>query len=205
MIEGKKVKIPQALMGDSGGIQYVDTSKILFCFGGAFNGLENIVGKKKGLNGKTIGFRSSEDSDYDIKMKVYDFYCELSHDILAESLIEFGLSTELVGRIQTIVPLRPLSKEELVKCLINLEDSPIQRNKLLFAESNLQLDFTEDYYDEVINKAIKTGTGVRALNSIVKTSISEAAFEHLGLHTPKTKRIVIGKECVENPARFDVF
>lgn len=205
LIEGKKIKIPANLAGDSPSPVYIDTSKILFCFGGAFNGLENIIGKKQGLSGKSIGFRNNGEEDYDIKLRIYDMYTELPHDILAESLIEYGLSTEFVGRIQTIVPLRPLNKEELLSCLTSLDDSPIRKNKLMFAESNLQLDFTEDYYDEVINKAVKTGTGVRALNSIVKSSISIAAFEHLGLQSVKSKRIIISKECVEDPHKFEVF
>jgi ATP-dependent protease Clp ATPase subunit len=75
----------------------------------------------------------------------------------------------------------------------------------MFAESNLQLDFTEDYYDEVIDKAVKTGTGVRALNSIVKSSISSAAFQYLGVQTVKSKRIIINKDCVDDPNKFDVF
>jgi ATP-dependent Clp protease ATP-binding subunit ClpX len=205
MIEGKKVKIPANLSGDSPTPVYIDTKKILFCFGGAFNGLENIIGKKQGFSGKSIGFRNSGDEDYDIKMRIYDMYSQISHDVLAESLISFGLSTELVGRIQTIVPLRPLNKEELMSCLTSLDDSPIRKNKLMFAESNLELDFTEDFYDEVIDKAVKTGTGVRALNSIVKSSVSGAAFEHLGLQTVKSKRIIITKECVDDPTKYEVF
>ena len=205
LIEGKKVKIPSSMSGDSPTPVYVDTSKILFCFGGAFNGLENIIGKKQGFSGKSIGFRNNDEDDYDIKLKIYEMYSELPQDILTESLIEFGLSTEFVGRIQTIVPLRPLNKEELMSCLTSLEDSPIRKNKLMFAESNVQLDFTEDFYDEVINKAVKSGTGVRALNSIVKSSISIAAFEYLGLQTVKSKRIIINKDCVDDPRKFEVF
>ena len=205
LIEGKKVKIPSSMSGDSPTPVYVDTSKILFCFGGAFNGLENIIGKKQGFSGKSIGFRNNDEDDYDIKLKIYEMYSELPQDILSESLIEFGLSTEFVGRIQTIVPLRPLNKEELMSCLTSLDDSPIRKNKLMFAESNVQLDFTEDFYDEVINKAVKSGTGVRALNSIVKSSISIAAFEYLGLQTVKSKRIIINKDCVDDPRKFEVF
>lgn len=205
MIEGKKIKIPANLSGDSPSPVYVDTTKILFCFGGAFNGLENIIGKKQGFSGKTIGFRNNGEEEYDIKMRIYDMYTQIPHDILAESLIQYGLSTELVGRIQTIVPLRPLNKEELLSCLTSLDDSPIRKNKLLFAECNLELDFTEDFYEEVIDKAVKTGTGVRALNSIVKSSVSSAAFEYLGVQTIKSKRIIITKDCVNDPTKYEVF
>ena len=75
----------------------------------------------------------------------------------------------------------------------------------MFAECNVELDFTEDFYDEVINKAVKTGTGVRALNSIVKSSVSSAAFEYLGVQTINSKRIIITKDCVDDPTKYEVF
>jgi ATP-dependent Clp protease ATP-binding subunit ClpX len=202
LIEGKRVKLPAAALSEQSSSTHVDTSKILFCFGGAFNGLERIVGKKMGLCGRSIGFRNDGESDYDIKLKTYEMYYNLPHDVLSESLIEYGLSTELVGRIQSIIPLRPLTKEELLYCLLNLEDSPIRRNQLLFAESNINLEFDESYYDVVVEKAMKTGTGARALNSIVKSSVSSAAFEYLGLSHPKCKKVIITKNCVENPNEF---
>ena len=204
LIEGKKVKIPNAAHENTGLPLMIDTSSILFCFGGAFNGLEEIVAKKLGITSKTIGFRSDNSVDYQQQVKNYEIYQKASHDILAESLIEFGMSTELVGRIQTVVPLLPLSKEEMLVCLLDLEDSPIRKNQLLFAESNVELNFTEEYYEAVIEKAIKSGTGTRALNSIVKTSVSEAAFEYLGQRNPSVKKILFNKESVQTPSSYEL-
>ena len=62
----------------------------------------------------------------------------------------------------------------------------------------------DNFYDEVVEKAIKSGTGTRALNSIVKSSLSAAAFELLGLSHSETKKVFIGKECVKNPDAFVV-
>jgi ATP-dependent Clp protease ATP-binding subunit ClpX len=205
LIEGKKVKVSSSALGEQGSPPIVvDTSSVLFCFGGAFNGLEKIVAKKLGLTEGTIGFRNTKTADYDSQIKNYEIYNQASHEILSESLIEYGMSTEFVGRIQSIVPLVPLSKEQMLYCLLQLEDSPIIRNQIMFAESNVKLEFDESYYDEVVEKAIKSGTGTRALNSIVKASISAAAFELLGLNHPEPKKVFIGKECVSNPDAFVV-
>jgi ATP-dependent Clp protease ATP-binding subunit ClpX len=205
LIEGKKVKVNSSALGEQGTPPViVDTSSILFCFGGAFNGLEKIVAKKLGLTEGTIGFRNTKTADYDSQIKNYEIYNQASHEILAESLIEYGMSTEFVGRIQSIVPLVPLSKEQMLYCLLELEDSPIIKNQIMFAESNVKLEFDENYYDEVVEKAIKSGTGTRALNSIVKASISGAAFEVLGLRHPNPKKVFISKECVSNPNAFVV-
>lgn len=204
LIEGKKVKIPNMTHEHTGMPLNIDTSRILFCFGGAFNGLEEIVAKKLGITSKSIGFRSEHSVDYDQQIKNYQIYEKASHDVLAESLIEFGMSTELVGRIQTIVPLMPLNKQEMLVCLLDLEESPIRKHQMLFAESNIELNFTEEYYDAVIEKAIKSGTGTRALNSIVKTSISEAAFEFLGQKNKTVKKIRFSKDSVQTPSSYEL-
>ena len=205
LIEGKKVKINSSVLGEQGQPPIVvDTSNILFCFGGAFNGLEKVVAKKLGLTEASIGFRSKTKDDYEKQIKSYEIYNQASHEILTEALIEYGMSTEFVGRIQSIVPLVPLSKEQMMQCLLELEDSPIIKNQLLFAESNVKLVFDDSYYDEVIEKAIKSGTGTRALNSIVKASVSGAAFEFLGSENSQTKKVIIGKNCVSDPASYVV-
>jgi ATP-dependent protease Clp ATPase subunit len=74
----------------------------------------------------------------------------------------------------------------------------------MFAESNVKLEFDENYYEEVVEKAIKSGTGTRALNSIVKASLSGAAFELLGSSHSETKKVFIGKDCVSNPSAYVV-
>ena len=61
----------------------VNTSKILFCFGGAFNGLEKIVAQKLGLTESMIGFRKNHESEYDNQVKNYEIYKKASHDILS--------------------------------------------------------------------------------------------------------------------------
>lgn len=73
---------------------------------------------------------------------------------------------------------------------------------MLFAESNVILDFDDDFLDEVINKAIKTGTGTRALNSIVKMSLSSAAFDYLGLNNIEKVKIKVTKETVIEPSKY---
>lgn len=203
LIEGKKVKINSNVIGEQNSPPVVvDTSRILFCFGGAYNGLEQIVAKKLGMQEGKIGFRKDDVDDYDKQVKTYEIYNKASHEILAESLIEYGMSTEFVGRIQSIVPLVPLTREQMLYCLTELEDSPVKKNQLLFAESNVILDFEEDYFDEVINKAIKTGTGTRALNSIVKMSLSSAAFEYLGSNNEENVKIKVSKETVIEPSKY---
>jgi ATP-dependent Clp protease ATP-binding subunit ClpX len=201
LIEGKRIKVPMSMTPEGSSVRYIDTSKIMFCLGGAFNGLEKIVGKKIGHKEQLIGFRNDTSEDYSEMIKTYEIYSKASHDVMVDSLIEYGMATELVGRIQTIAPLAPLSKDQLLSCLYDLENSPLKRNKVLFAESNIELDFDESFLEAVCEKAMKTGTGTRALSSIIKTSVSIAAFNYLGIDND-LKRIIITKECLDNPSDF---
>ena len=205
LIEGKRVKIPSSVTGDTGNPPpYVSTNKILFCFGGAFNGLHKIVAKKMGKKEKTIGLRTDEDynEEYQKQLESYEILRSASQDVLIESLIEYGLSAEFVGRIQNIVALAPLNKEELMKCLVDIESSPVNKQQLLFAESGIHLIFEQDFLNSVIEKVEKMGTGTRALNTLVKKSVSYAAFEHLGHSGKKPKSVTIVQECLENPEKY---
>jgi ATP-dependent Clp protease ATP-binding subunit ClpX len=202
LIEGKKVKIPSSVTGEQGSPSlYVDTSKMLFCFGGAFNGLSEIVAKKLKINNKSIGFTKEKTVSKD-QLKPHEILSKATHEILNESLIEYGLAAEFVGRIQTIVVLAPLNKEELTKCLTDLENSPIQRQQILFAENGMELLFDDDFISSVVDKVDNMGTGTRALNNIVKKAVSHAAFEHIGPHTAKPKKIIITKDCVDDPEKY---
>jgi ATP-dependent Clp protease ATP-binding subunit ClpX len=178
LVEGRQVRLAK----DPNDSIVIHTGKMLFLFGGAFMGLSNIVAKKMGYSGKKIGFKSVDDyvTDYDKACKTHEILSMASYDVLLDSLDEYGILTELLGRIPSIVALAPLNKEELRKILLNTEHSPIRIQKQLFAQNGYNLVFTDDYIDACIEKAFVMATGARALKSIVRLSVSDAAFELLG-------------------------
>jgi len=201
LIEGKKVKVPLNNMGDA--VQ-ISTDKILFFFGGAFPGLVDIVAKLEGHSGKQIGFRTDEkEEQIENAKKTYDILGNASLDIMTQALVEYGLSAELVGRIPVIVPLAPLSKEQLVEYITQVGHSPILRQKSLFFESGYELDFTDEFVDAIVDKSYLMATGTRALVNAIKTSVSQAAFDLLtGPTRKKNGCITITEECLKNPAAY---
>jgi ATP-dependent protease Clp ATPase subunit len=202
LIEGKSVKLPQSLTGREGPPYTVDTNKILFCFGGAFNGLHEIVGKKLGYKGPKVSLKKDEGDVFEEQIKSFEIYQQASHEIIVESLIEYGLSTELVGRIQTIVALAPLKYEELKTCLLDLRSSPIANQALLFAESGYEIIFTDEFIDQTIKRVMKTGTGTRALGSMVKKAVSQAAFDLLGNFNDSGEQVIIDSSCLDSPSKY---
>ena len=178
LVEGRQVRLAK----DPHDSISVHTGKMLFFFGGAFIGLSDIVAKKMGYTGKQIGLRASigDNTEYEKAVKTHEILSQAPYDILLESLEEYGILTELLGRIPSIVALAPLTKEELRKILLNTTHSPLKIQKKLFANSGYNLIFTEDFIEACIDKAFGMATGARALKSIVRNSVSEAAFDLLG-------------------------
>lgn len=178
LVEGRQVRLAK----DPNDSIVIHTGKMLFLFGGAFMGLSDIVAKKMGHVRKKIGFKSVDDysTDYDKACKTHEILSMASYDILLDSLDDYGILTELLGRIPSIVALAPLNKEELRKILLNTEHSPMKIQKKLFAQNGYNLIFTEDYIESCIDKAFLMATGARALKSIVRLSVSDAAFDLLG-------------------------
>jgi ATP-dependent Clp protease ATP-binding subunit ClpX len=211
LVEGKVVKIPGPIFGEPpGSFANLDTSKMLFVFGGAFNGLAEIIAKKKGLTDKVMGFRPNANKkmeELDEAIKSYEIFSQASREELVDSLIEFGMLAELLGRIPTIVPLKPLGKEELLAVLMGSEISPIIKQKEIFEKSGYELIFTDDFLNEIVEKSYKSATGTRALDSYVKNSVSIASFDCLNLDksSHNKEQIVISKECIDDPSKYQKY
>jgi ATP-dependent Clp protease ATP-binding subunit ClpX len=210
LIEGKIVKVPGQLFGDLPGNTFsISTNRMLFFFGGAFNGLSDIVAKKMGLKNRTVGFKKSDETknkEIDEALKSYEIFSMATREQIVDSLIEYGMLSELVGRIPTISPLKPLSKIELTKVLTESNASPLKSQKELFLMSGYQLEFTDDYLECVVTEAYNSATGTRALDSYVKQSLGVASFELLNLqnHSALKGCVTIGKNCLTNPDEYVV-
>ena len=208
LVEGKVVKIPGPVFGEPpGAIANLDTSKMLFIFGGAFNGLAEIIAKSKGLTEKTMGFRTAENNkmdELDEAMKSYEIFSNTTREEMVNALIEFGMLAELIGRIGTVVPFKPLTENELQKVLTDSNVSPVQKQQELFARSGYELVFTDDFIAKVVEKAYKSATGTRALDSYVKHSVGQASFDCLNLHKHSMVKdqIIISAATLENPENY---
>ena len=157
-----------------------------------------------GYSGRTISLsKRNEEDRIESSIRSYNILAEASTDVIIKALIDFGMNTEFIGRIPIIVPLAPLTKEQLYKCLIDLPNSPVSRSQMLFAESGVKLEFEESMLQAVVETTAKSDTGTRALNTLVKRAVSQAAFDLLGSEpSRKIKHVVITNECIANPESY---
>ena len=165
----------------------VDTTNILFIAGGAFAGLEKIIGDR--LQGKSIGFGAHVAGPDERRAG------EVLKQIEPEDLLKFGLIPEFVGRLPVIATLEDLDVDALVKILGEPKNALVKQYKKLFDLEEVGLTFTDDALIAVAKKAIERKTGARGLRSIVEAILLDTMFDLPDL--TDVVEIVVDKDVVE--------
>ena len=147
----------------------VDTTNILFICGGAFAGLEKIIGDR--LEGKSIGFGAHVAAPEERRVG------ELLAQGEPEDLLKFGLIPEFVGRLPVIATLEDLDVDALVTILQEPKNALVKQYRKLFELEDVGLTFTDDALVAVANKAIERKTGARGLRSIVENILLDTMFD----------------------------
>ena len=147
----------------------VDTTNILFICGGAFAGLEKIIGDR--LEGKSIGFGAHVAAPEERRVG------ELLAQGEPEDLLKFGLIPEFVGRLPVIATLEDLDIDALVTILQEPKNALVKQYRKLFELEDVGLTFTDDALIAVAKKAIERKTGARGLRSIVENILLDTMFD----------------------------
>ncbi len=147
----------------------IDTKNILFICGGSFDGLSEILDRRKGTG--EIGFKSAG-----IK-KTTDQDGSLLSEITPTDLIQFGFIPELVGRLPVVAGLDNLDQEALFRVLTEPKNALIKQYQKLFLMEGIKLGFTDEALDIIIERAQKRQSGARALRSIMEEFMMDLMFE----------------------------
>tara|TARA_B110001454_G_scaffold143820_1_gene133563 strand:- start:42 stop:1289 length:1248 start_codon:yes stop_codon:yes gene_type:complete len=175
----------------------VNTTNILFILGGAFIGLEKII-KKRLKKGSSIGFGASI-SDTKNPETLLQF-------VEPEDLVVYGLIPEFVGRIPIISHLEELTEDELIKILLDVDNSLVKQYQQLFKMDDINLEITGDACREIAKKCINKKVGARGLNSAIEELLLELQFILPELRIEGVEKIVINEKCVsENTKPIFVF
>ena len=147
----------------------VDTTNILFICGGAFDGLDKIIGARDGK--QSIGY-SSEVMTKDEKSR-----SKVLRKVTPHDLVKYGIIPELVGRIPVIVSLDPLDRESLVRILTEPKNSLTKQYIKLMAMDGVTLEFEDAALEKIADKAIELNTGARGLRSIMEGIMTKFMYE----------------------------
>ena len=169
----------------------VDTTNILFICGGAFAGLEKIIGQRG--KGAGIGFGAT------VKDVEERRTGDVLKDLEPEDLLKFGLIPEFVGRMPVLATLEDLDEEALVTILTQPKNALVKQYERLFEMENVRLTFSEEALRSVARKAIERKTGARGLRSILEAILLDTMFDLPTLEG--VEEVVISAEVVEGKAR----
>ena len=169
----------------------VDTTNILFICGGAFSGIEKIIGQRR--QGSSMGFGA------DVKGPDDRSTGEILRDVEPEDLLKFGLIPEFVGRLPVVATLDDLDERALVDILSKPKNALVKQYQRLFEMEDTRLTFNEDALRGIAKKAIQRKTGARGLRSIMESILLEPMFDLPGYDG--VEEIVINREVVEGRAK----
>lgn len=162
IIEGTdKVRVPMegGRKHPNGDCYEIDTSDILFIAAGAFDGIDLTLKRNN-----QVGFNSNHFND-----KTYKY--------TSDDLIKYGMLREFVGRFPVITQTSKLSKEELKRILVEPKNSILKQYEKLLKIDNINVEFTDDFLDEIANSALKNGTGARGLRNFIENAMEEVMFD----------------------------
>ena len=165
----------------------LDTSKILFICGEAFDGLNKIIGSRKNARAG-IGFGANVESKKDRESKNY------LDDVQPEDLVKFGIIPELVGRLPVITTLQDLDEDALVKILTEPKNAIVKQYAAMLELDGVKLTITDDGLREIAKMAVARKTGARGLRSILEKILLQPMFD--APDNNELAEIVIDKDVV---------
>lgn len=165
----------------------INTQNILFICGGAFSGVDRIIGKR--INTNAIGFNTNKElQEYQLQ--------NLLQYVNATDLKEFGLIPELLGRLPVVTYLQPLDAEALHNILTEPKNALMKQFRRLFEIEGIELTFEPSVLDFIVEKAMEYKLGARGLRGILESILTDAMFElpgqdvknfHISLEYAKAK------------------
>ena len=147
----------------------INTKNILFICGGAFDGIESIIEKRKG--NQQIGFNTEKKTTKEkIARGVYK-------DVIAHDVVKYGIIPELVGRLPVIVSLENLDEEALVRIIKEPKNALFKQYKKLLSLDGIELEFEDEAFRAIAHLAVERETGARGLRAILESIMLKPMYD----------------------------
>ncbi len=170
----------------------VDTSNILFICGGAFVGLDKIVGERTGK--RAIGFGADGEKAKGGDEKAASVEGD-ALDIRPEDLVKFGLIPEFTGRLPVITSMKDLTEDDLVRVLTEPKNSLVKQYQKLLKMDGVDLSFDEKALRALAKTALTRKTGARGLRAEMEKLMTEVMYEAPG--NAKMKKVVVTEKMIK--------
>ena len=183
----------------------VNTEHILFMVGGTFQGIEHFISRRLGQ--KIIGFNGADEEEHAKHLVDEEgkplVTSQAERDRVMpyldqKDLIDFGMIPEFVGRLPVMVPMRSLTKEEILGVMTQPKNALVRQYKAMFELDSVQLEFTDEALGVLAEEAMKRETGVRSLRSMFEEVLLELRYD---ISKRKGEQVVITGDYVADALR----
>ena len=170
LLEGAEIEVPVGANSKNAMVPLatVNTQNILFICGGAFPQLEEVI-KERLIKKSSIGFQADLKDKYDKE--------NLLRQVTVEDLRKFGMIPEFLGRLPVVFSLDPLDKDMLVRVLKEPKNAILKQYQKLLDLDEVRLEFDEDAYAEIAEKALEKEMGARGLRSVIEEFMLDIMYE----------------------------
>jgi len=179
ILEGTEIKVPY---GEGPGHKTedveIDTRNILFIVAGAFPGLNKIA--EKNGKGNTMGFGMALPDSSKTTIKVRDF-------------IQFGMIPEFMGRFPIVVNVNELTKEQIKSVLVEPKDSLVSQMRFYFTVDEVDLQFSDEALETIVNRTLDEKLGARGLRSIMESVLNPLMYKLRSLRNEGITKIILDK------------
>lgn len=172
----------------------VDTTNILFICGGAFVGLERVIGRRIGK--KALGFKTQGDKEAEVTPIRPQRDSELLRQAEPQDLLKYGLIPEFVGRLPVLGILDELDEAALIDILTRPRNAILKQYAKLFEFEGVKITFTADAVQAVAHEALNRKVGARGLRMILEELMLDLMYTVPT--NKKLKELEITAEMVKN-------
>ena len=189
IVEGTKCRIPAqgGRKHPAGEMTEIDTTNILFIAGGAFVGLDKIIQNR--TSGSSIGFSSPVNVKKEVDLAT----------VTPDDLVRYGMIPEFVGRFPGVVTLKELEKPDLVRILTEIKNNYVDQYRWLFQQDEVELKFTDAAIEAIVQRAMDSNTGARALHSEIERALMPHMFNLRYYREQGIKTIDIDVDNINTP------
>ena len=171
----------------------IDTTNILFICGGAFEGLEQIIGSRVGR--RSMGFKHELADDKKSQKEKDNLLAQVSPD----DLLKYGLIPEFIGRLPIEVSLDALDKPSLLRILVEPKNAIIKQYQKFLAADKVELVFTDDALEATAEKALSHKTGARGLRTTIEESLLDVMYEIPSMEN--VRKCIVNADVIDGRAR----
>ena len=192
LVEGTVCRIPAQghRKHPSGDMIDIDTTNILFIAGGAFVGLDAIIQKR--VHGSSIGFSSSIKAGKEVTLD----------EVSPDDLVKYGMIPEFVGRFPSVVTLLPLERADMINILTTIKNNYIEQYQWLVKQDGIDLFFDQSAIQALVDRAMTTGTGARALHSEIERCMLPHLYHLADYQQLKIEQFTITSDLVNDPRKL---